>query len=136
MMASWQGKIDMTDAGGDASSLGGFDTDSQMRLEELTEKMKVLVLLVVLIVDISLTVCQMSDEPEGDGKHSYIWLLYELKMADLGWWQAEDEEKVRLLSEKKAIEEQKSLLEENVRHQTREFKRSKQVLSLPDNFVV
>jgi hypothetical protein len=43
---------------------------------------------------------------------------------------------VRLLSEKKAIEEQKSLLEENVRHQTREFKRSKQVLLLPDNFVV
>ncbi|KAH8967205.1 hypothetical protein BDL97_03G066500 [Sphagnum fallax] len=76
-----EGKIDITDAGGDASSLGGFDTDSQMRLEELTEKMK-----------------------------------------------AEDEEKVRLLSEKKAIEEQKSLLEENVRHQTREFKRSKQVM--------
>ncbi|CAK9270323.1 unnamed protein product [Sphagnum jensenii] len=71
---------------------------------------------------------EMSDEPEGDGKHSCIWLLYKLKMADLGWWQAEDEEKVRLLSEKKAIEEQKSLLEENVRHQTREFKRSKQVM--------
>jgi hypothetical protein len=136
MMASWQGKIDVTEAGGDASSLGGFDTDSQMHLEELTEKMKVLVLLVVLIVDISLTVCQMSDEPEEDGKHSCIWILYMLKMADLGRWQAEDEEKVRLLSEKKAIEEQKSLLEENVRHQTREFKRSKQVLLLPDNFVV
>jgi hypothetical protein len=81
-----------------------------MHLEELIEKVKVLVLLVVLIVDISLTICQMFNEPEEDGKHSCIWLLHKLKMADLGWWQAEDEEKVKLLSEKKAIEEQKSLL--------------------------
>lgn len=39
----------------------------------------------------------------------------------------EDEEKERLLSEKKAIEQQKQHLEEDVRAQTREFKRSKQV---------
>lgn len=39
----------------------------------------------------------------------------------------EEEEKERLLSEKKAIEEQKQHLEEDVRAQTREFKRSKQV---------
>jgi hypothetical protein len=54
--------------------------------EELIKKMKVLVLLVVLIIDISLTVCQMFDELEEDGKHSCIWLLHKLKMADLGWW--------------------------------------------------
>ncbi len=82
-----------------------------MCLEKLIEKMKVLVLLVVLIVDISLTVCQMFDELEKDGKHSCIWLLEKLKMANLGWWQAEDQEKMKLFSKKKAIEEQKSLLE-------------------------
>jgi hypothetical protein len=38
-----------------------------------------------------------------------------------------EEEEERLLSEKKAIEEQKQHLEEDVQVQTREFKRSKQV---------
>ncbi len=43
-------------------------------------------------------------------------LLHKLKMANLGWWQAKDEEKVKLLSKMKAIEEQKSLLKQNVHH--------------------
>ncbi|BBN17879.1 hypothetical protein Mp_7g17660 [Marchantia polymorpha subsp. ruderalis] len=41
---------------------------------------------------------------------------------------AEEDEKERLLFEKIAIEEQKSRLEEDVRLQTREFKRSKQIM--------
>jgi len=49
-----------------------------MCLEELIENMKVIVLLVVLIVDISLIVCQMFDELKEDGKHYYIWLLHKL----------------------------------------------------------
>ncbi len=73
--------------------------------------MKVIVLLVVLIIDISLIVYQMFDELEEDGKHSCIWLLHKLKMADLGWWQAKDQKKVKLFSKKEAIEEQKSLLD-------------------------
>ncbi|KAL2614181.1 hypothetical protein R1flu_025873 [Riccia fluitans] len=41
---------------------------------------------------------------------------------------AEEDEKERLLNEKITIEEQKSRLEEDVRQQTREFKRSKQIM--------
>jgi hypothetical protein len=82
-----------------------------MCLEELIENMKVIVLLVVLIVDISLIVCQMFDELKEDGKHYCIWLLHKLKMVDLGWWQAEYQKKVNLFFEKKAIKEKKYVLE-------------------------
>jgi hypothetical protein len=46
-----------------------------MHLEEFIKKVKALILLVVLIVDISLIVCQMSNEPKEDGKHSCIWAI-------------------------------------------------------------
>jgi len=55
-----------------------------MCLEELIEKMKVLILLVVLIVDINLIVYQMFVELEEDGKHFCIWLLHKLKMVHWG----------------------------------------------------
>ncbi len=57
-----------------------------MHLEELIEKMKVPVLLVVLIIDINLIVYHMFVELKENGKHSCIWLLHKLKMVDLGWW--------------------------------------------------
>ena len=64
----------------------------------------------------------------------YMRTTYILFFAFLSLWsriyvilEKVEEEEERLLSEKKAIEEQKQRLEEDVQAQTREFKRSKQV---------
>ena len=49
---------------------------------------------------------------------------------------AAEKEKERLLSENKAIEEQKQRLEEDVQAQTQEFKRKKQVSSFENSLSI